>query len=188
MHQHQVGPGVGVGAAALERFFQAPAGDESFGAGDDDEVEALLRLLGGADFAAELVNAFELALDRSVEAAALGEDVVFDGDAGEARLFRFAHQAHDVDGVAEAVVAVGDDGERGGVVDFRGHRQVLGHGEDGGVGQGARGVDFKAARPDAVKARLFDELRGQAVVRAREQRRLRPPQQLPEFLCFAHFI
>jgi hypothetical protein len=184
--QHHVGAGRGVGAAALERFLHAPAGNQRFGAGDDHEVRIALRALGRTDLAGVLLDAGELATHARVEAAALGEDVVFDADGGDAGALVLLDAADDVDGIAVAIVAIGDHGELGGVVDLGGDFEVLRHGKHAGVRHGARRSDLEPARPHPVEAGFFGQPGGQAVVRPHQQHRRRARQQFAELRRLAH--
>ena len=71
-----------------------------------------------------------------------------------------------VDGVAVAVVAIGDDGDRNAFSHFARAAQVVIHRQNVGVGDAAGRRDFKAAGPDALKGGFFSELGRKAVMGA----------------------
>ena len=132
---------------------------------------------GGLDLARMLLGRHEVAAHAGVEAAPLGELVVLDADASRAGALELARRAHHVDGVAVAVVAVGDDRDRHRVADAPDRIERLGEGQDVGVGDGLDGRDAEPARPDGVEAGFLGELGRQRVVGSRRQHHLRPPEQ-----------
>ena len=179
MDQHHVGAGVRVRTPALEGLVHAPSGDEGFRARDDEEVVALARVEHGLDLARVLLDWGQLALDARVERAALGEDVVLDADGGDALGLVGPHHVDDVDGVAVAVVAVGDDRDVDRLDHPRGRAQLVGHREDVGVRHAVRGGDLEAGRPDGVEPGRLDQLRREAVVRASDEDGLGLGQAFP---------
>jgi hypothetical protein len=129
-------------------------------------VRVLTRGSGGRDFSGMFIHRYEFTLNPGVETAPFGEDVVLDTEAGDASAFILGDGSYDVDGIAEAVVTIGDhrnadrfDHAANGVEGFT-------HGEDVGVGQCANGGDAKPASPDGVKPCFFREFRREGIVRA----------------------
>ena len=166
--------------APADRLVQPQPGDQRLGARDHDEIARAARRARRLHLAGVLLGRHELAPHAGVEAAALGELVVLDADARGAGALELARRAHHVDGVAVAVVAVGDDGDRHRVADPPHGVERLGEREDVGVRHRLHGRDAEPARPDRVEPGLFGELRGERVVGPRRQRYPGPPEQPPQ--------
>ena len=184
--EHHVGAGVGVGAAAHQRLFHAPAGDERLGARDHHEIRVLLRGLGRADLAGVLFHRRELALHACVEAAALGEDVVLHADRGDAGALVLLDAADHVDRVAVPIVAVGDHGDLRRVVHHLRGVEVLRHREDVRVGDGVARGDLEARGPEAFKSSLLADLPGEPVVGADDHDRAGAGHEFAELPGFRH--
>src|SRR5439155_23320053 len=102
-----------------------------------------------------------------VEAASLRKLVVLDADAGRASALELGGGAHDVDGVAVAVVTVGDDRDADRVDDAAHGFEVRRQLQDVRIWDRLDGGDAEAACPDGVEAGLLGQLRGEGVVRSR---------------------
>ena len=109
MDEDGVGAGLAVGLAALQRLFQALAGDERLDARDDDEVVVALGFLRRADLAGELVHVGERLRRAADEAVRLREELVLDAHAGDAALLELRDEAARRVEVAVAGVAVEQD-------------------------------------------------------------------------------
>jgi len=169
MDEHGVGAGGRVGPCPAESLFHAEARDQRLGAGDHGEGGVAPSRSGSFDLPRVLVDCHEIAANPCVKAAPLREVVVLDADAGRARALELADRPHDVDRVAVAVVAVGDDGDADGVDDAADRLERLGEGQDVRVRHGLNGRDPEAARPDGVEAGSLGELGRQRVMRARRE-------------------
>src|SRR5207302_3269773 len=155
----RVGPGTG------ERFVEAEARDQCLGTRDHREAGVASDCSRRLDLPRVLVGGYEIAPDAGVEAAPLREVVVLDADARGARALELPDRAHDVDGVAVAVVAIGHDGDFYRVDDAANRLERLGKGQDVGIGNALDGGDAEPARPDGVEAALLGELGGERIVR-----------------------
>src|SRR6185503_21277390 len=102
--------GIEVGVGAADELVHAAAGDAArIAARDQHEVRVELapHAVGRADLADHLLQRYHLL--AGYVAAALGRDLVLDVDGGGAGAHEFLHGAHDIDGVAEAGIGIGDD-------------------------------------------------------------------------------
>ena len=169
--EDRIGTGFRVRCSPAQRLAFPPAGDERLGPGDDDEIRTRPRRPGRLNLARVLVDRNEFALNAGVEAAPFGEDVVFDTDTRGAGAGVFGDRPHDVDRVAEAVVAVGDDRDVHRVAHAPHRVQRLTHGENVGVGQRVDRGDAETAGPDGVEAGFLGEFGRQGVVGAQDQAR-----------------
>ena len=181
VEEDHVGARLRVRAGPGERLGHAVAGDERLGAGDDHEVGVALGSLGRTDLARVLLGGREFAPDVRVETRPLREDVVLDRDAGDARPLVLLDGADDVEGIAVAVVAVGDDRHVHGVVHVPRRLEVLGHREEVHVRhRPLRGGHGEARCPHDREAGLLGEPCAQRVVRADRDGRAGPREECPK--------
>src|SRR5207249_7356945 len=136
LHEREVGAGGQVGVGAPDRLVErAAVRTAGVGARDEDEVgiELAAHRVGGAILAHRLLQR-DHATPGHV-AAALGDRLVLDVDAGHARADVLAHRAYHVDGVAVPVVGVGDHRRAHRAGDVARVQVHLGHRRQAGVGQ-----------------------------------------------------
>ena len=101
------------------------------------------------------------------KAALLGEDLVFDVDAGNAGGLVLADGTLNVEGVAVAGIGVANDGNVHGVGDILGVGNHFGHGKEADIGETALGGGARAGHIDGVEPDGF----GDAGVKAIPQRK-----------------
>jgi hypothetical protein len=128
---HEIHAGIGVGAATPDGFVKTSAHrSKRVRPCDDHEVrlQAVPLLYGGPEFSDRLIARNEhLPADVT---AALREPLIFQVNAGNARLDEFLHGAHHAERIPVAVIRVGDDRDLHGP---GGHGRRLGnlrHGEE----------------------------------------------------------
>jgi hypothetical protein len=137
------------------------------GAGDQDEVGIGLvpRLCRRAVLAHGLVDRDDPPAGHVP--AALGDDLVLDMDAGDARAHVFPDRADHVDRIAVAVVGVRDDGYGDGARDVAGVQVHLGHRGEARVGHPEERQRRAIARHvHRGKSHLGEDARGQRVIAA----------------------
>src|SRR5438132_14332723 len=101
-----VGPGFGVRSRAAQRLLLTEAGDERLWAGGHQDPRVAAGGGRRLDLPGVLFRRHQIPPHPRVEAASLRELVVLDADAGRAGALELGGGAHDVDGVAVAVVTV----------------------------------------------------------------------------------
>src|SRR5207249_3014175 len=138
---------------APERLLLTKPGDEGLGASDHQKPRIAPRGRRRLDLPRVLLHRDQGPAHSRVEAAALRELVVLDTDAGGARALELAGGPHDIDGVAIAVVAVGDDRQTDRVDDAADGLEGLRERQDVRVRDGADGGDAEAARRYGVRCR-----------------------------------
>ena len=121
------------GLGAPEAFFETHCGGGVGAAQDEDVGARLAGIDGGAQAGHGLVPVDHA--DAGRQAAAFGQCLVLDHDAGEAGIGVARHRAFDVDGVAVAGVAIADHRDGHGGTDVAALVEHLGVGNEPGVGQ-----------------------------------------------------
>ena len=186
LRPHGIDAGVGVQPAPGDRLLQAAAHRAvGVGARDDEEVgvEAVAHVDGGAVLAQRLLAAHaHLAGDV---ATALREALVLEVDAGHAGLDHLLHRAHGREGVAVAVVGVGDDRDVDGARHHRGDARDLGLGQESHVRPPVGHGHGISAEVDRLDAHLLGDLRVQRRVHATREHVGLVLQQPAEGLAFA---
>ena len=186
LRKDHVGTGLCIGLGAADRFIESAAnGGHRVGARDNDEIRIAPRVAGGADLAGRLFECdYLLAGDM---AAALRTDLVFDVYGGDAGVFKIAHRAHDVDGVAVTGIGIGDDRNVYGTRDVAG---VGGHflaGDETDVGQPKqRQRNVIAAHVDELEAGFLADHGVQRRGDARREMVFAVAHQRAQLFAFAH--
>jgi hypothetical protein len=179
MNQDGVGACSGVRRCPVQGLLHAPARDERLRPGNDQEIRRLLRLFGGPDFATMLLHRHQLALHARIKTAALREDIVFERNRRHARGFVLDNRPHHIDGVAVAIIAIGDNGQACGSPDLLNGVEVLRHGEEVRIRQGKLcGRDGKTAGPDGIKPGSLDEACAQGIMSSNGHHNSRAAQQV----------
>ena len=148
----QIDPGVGVRAAAPDRFLQAAA-DRTVGVGAGDQDEIGVEPPAGVDRGAELPDRLLAREDRLAGdvAASFREPLVLDVDAGHAGLDVLLHRSDRAEGIAVAVVRVGDDRERRGAGDHGREARHLRHRDEAHVRPAVGQRDRVTAHVDGLQ-------------------------------------
>ncbi len=164
MDENGISACLNISTGSTQCLIFPPAGNKSLCAGNNDKVGILPYGRRGLDFSGVLVNRDEFALDSSVKAASFGKDIIFNTNAGCPSMLVLGHRAYDVNGVAKAVITIGN------------HRNIhcgahpphclqgLAHCEDIGIRHGIGGRDAKTAGPDGIKSGLLGQSGGESIV------------------------
>ena len=184
LRPHEIHAGVGVGAAAADGLVErATDGAEGVGARDDDEVgvQAVARVDGRAILPDRLLEAHDhLAGDV---AAALGEHLVLDVDAGHAAAHVLLHRPDGRERVAVAVVGVGDDGDLDGAGDQGADSGHFRLGQEAHVGPAVGQGHRVAGQVDRLHAHLLGDLGVERRVDAAREQVGLGAEQLAELLA-----
>ena len=138
LRENHVGARRRISLGASDRFIKA-ATDRShcIGACNDDEIRIASCVTGGADLAGGLFERDHLL--ASDVAAAFRADLVFDVDGGDTGVFKIAHGAHDVNGIAVAGIGVRDHRDADRARDVAGVGRHLLAGDEADIGQTEQG-------------------------------------------------
>ncbi len=167
IEEHHVGAGIQIEVGAEDGLLQPEYG-KGIGAGIDDDVGAQARraIHHGPNLARHLFGGNHLLAFHV--AAALGEDLVFDVDAGDAHFDQPFGDGGGIDGVAAAGIDIGHHGNRHGAHDVAGDVEDLFHVHQSDIrlAEQAPGKS-EAADLDGLKPRAFDDFGAQRVMAPR---------------------
>ena len=139
-------------------------GGKGIGAPDDEKIGVAARLQGVAHLFQKLVNGDDV-LQPGVVGRPLGEHLVLNMNAADARPLKGADGVHGVDGVAIAGAGIAQHGQAHRFGDPLGHLHLLGEGHQR-LGNRQVGAAHIAAHINGVKAQRLHQPRGHRVVSA----------------------
>ena len=183
--ERHVGPGFQRRVRSADRFLEPDHGAR-VGARDYHEIRVAPRMDGGADFGDPVFARDQFLVVEM--AAALGRNLIFDMDSGDARALVILDGADDVEFVAVTGVGIGDQGHfdrahhAGGVGDHFGFRQQA------EIGITVRDGRARARHINQRKACLFHKPSGKAVVGTGRDEHAGFAQQGAEFRGLIHGV
>src|SRR6266436_239070 len=184
----EIGPRFQIGIGPADGLLEAtPVRAPRVGAGDEHEVRVEIATdgVGRATLAHRLLDG-DHATPRHVTAS-LGNSLVLEVDARHPRLDVLPHGADDPDGVAVAVVGVGNDGHGHRIGDVARVQVHLRHGGEPGVGQAEEGQRRAVSRHvHGGKTHGLEDLGAQRVVAARNEEGLAGTEELSQLRRGAH--